>query len=121
MAHTPAETAQRTGLSIDTLRYYEREGLLGPVGRTSGGHREYAEGDLAWLGIVTCLRDAGLGIADLREFTRLLREEPGEAGDAGEARVEFLRRRRADLTERRHTLDAAIRVLDGKIEHFSPV
>lgn len=119
MTCTPADAAQRTGVSLDTLRYYEREGLVGPVGRSSGGHRQYSEDDLAWIGIVTCLRDAGLGIADLREFTRLLRADGGGADGPGEARGEFLRRRRAELVERRRTLDAAIEVLDGKIDHYS--
>ena len=59
---TPAEAAERTGLTLDTLRYYEREGLVGPVGRSPGGHRAYSEDDLFWVGLVTCLRDAGLGL-----------------------------------------------------------
>lgn len=71
--HSPAETVERTGLSHDTLRYYEREGLIGPVPRDGGGRRRYEDADLEWIGLVTCLRDAGLGIADLRRFTELLR------------------------------------------------
>lgn len=110
----PAEAARRTGLSLDTLRYYEREGLIGPIGRASSGHRRYTEDDIAWVGIVTCLRDAGLGIADLRRFTELLRSE-GTGGD----RVEFLRRRRAELVERARRLQAAITVLDDKISYYS--
>jgi len=94
-AHTPASAADRTGLSLDTLRYYEREGLIGPVRRMSSGQLRYSEDDLAWIGIVSCLRDAGLGIADLRRFTELLRSEHG-AND----RVAFLQRRRDELLER---------------------
>lgn len=63
---TPAAAADRTGVSIDTLRYYEREGLIGPVRRSTGGRREYTEEDVFWIGLVTCFREAGLGIADLR-------------------------------------------------------
>jgi len=65
----PGDAAQRTGLSLDTLRYYEREGIIGPIRRDTGGRRRYTEDDVAWIGIVTCLRDAGLGIDDLRRFT----------------------------------------------------
>lgn len=110
----PGEAAARTGLSLDTLRYYEREGLVGPIGRAPGGARRYSEDDLVWLGLVTCLRDAGLGIADLRRFTDLLRTEA-----ASDDRVDFLRRRRAELEERQAALAAAIAVLDGKIRHYS--
>jgi DNA-binding transcriptional MerR regulator len=111
---TPAETAARTGLTIDTLRYYEKEGLVGPVGRASSGHRAYTDDDLFWIGLVTCLRDAGLGIAELREFTTLLR---GEA-DAAD-RVAFLRAHRDDLEARVTTIQRAIGVLTDKIGYYS--
>jgi DNA-binding transcriptional MerR regulator len=107
------EVVQRTGLTPDTLRYYEREGLVGPIARMSG-QRRYSEDDVAWIGIVTCLRDAGLGIADLRRFTTLLRDEAG-AGD----RVEFLLRRRAELQERLAQITAAVAVLDDKIAYYA--
>lgn len=90
----PREVVERTGLTIDTLRYYEREGLVGPIERRSG-QRRYSDDDVAWIGLVTCLRTAGLGIADLRRFTDLLRAE----GDT-QGRVAFLQHRRAELLER---------------------
>ncbi len=111
--HEPAAAAERTGLSLDTLRYYEREGLIGPVDRSAGGRRRYSEDDLSWIGVLTCLREAGLGITDLRRFTELLRSEAG-SGD----RVAFLRRRRAELQERRRLTERAISVLDDKIDHY---
>lgn len=111
--HEPAEAAERSGLTIDTLRYYEREGLIGPIDRSAGGRRRYSEDDLTWIGLITCLRDAGLGIADLRRFTELLRSEAG-SGD----RVAFLRRRRVELEERRRLTERAISVLDDKINHY---
>ncbi len=111
---TPAEAAERTGLTLDTLRYYEREGLVGPVGRSPGGHRAYSEDDLFWVGLVTCLRDAGLSIAELREFTALLRSS-GPSVD----RVEFLVRHRAELERRARSINAAMTVLDEKIAYYS--
>jgi len=112
-ARSIGEAALAVGLSEDTLRYYEREGLVGPVARATSGHRRYDEDDLAWIGIVTCLRDAGLGIADLRRFTELLRSaaEPSE-------RTEFLQRRREELVARRDSLTSAITVLEEKIAHY---
>jgi DNA-binding transcriptional MerR regulator len=112
-ALAPAEASQRTGLSIDTLRYYEREGLVGPIARV-GGKRRYTEDEIAWIGLLTCLRDAGLGIDDLRRFTALLKEE-GQDQD----RVAFLRRRRAELEERAARLRSAITVLDEKIAFYA--
>ena len=112
--YTPAAVVERTGLTIDTLRYYEREGLVGPVRRAAGGVREYSDDDLFWIGLVSCLRDAGLGIADLREFTVLLRGS-GASGD----RVAFLRRHRTELEQRAAAIVAAIGVLDDKIAYYS--
>ncbi|HST85573.1 MAG TPA: MerR family transcriptional regulator [Kineosporiaceae bacterium] len=112
--HEPAEAAEVTGLTLDTLRYYEREGLIGPIERGAGGRRRYDEDDVAWIGIVTCLRDAGLGIADLRRFTELLRTD-----GPGQDRVTFLRARRAELLDRLRQTQAALTVLDGKIAHYS--
>lgn len=69
--YTPAEAAAASGFSIDTLRYYEREGLLAPIARTTGGRRTYSGTDLEWLGLVRCLRDTGMPIADLKRYAEL--------------------------------------------------
>lgn len=111
---TPAGAADRTGVSIDTLRYYEREGLIGPIRRSVGGRREYTENDVFWIGLVTCFREAGLGIADLREFVAILRAE-----HPPQERVAFLRERRAALEQRVAALRRAIEVLDEKIAYYS--
>lgn len=108
------QAAELTGLSIDALRYYEREGLLGPVERDASGHRRYHDDDLQWVGLVTCLREAGLGIADLRRFTDMLR------GDTHSTeRTEFLRQRRGELQQQLAALQSAIAVLDEKLEYYS--
>ncbi|APY84590.1 MerR family transcriptional regulator [Streptomyces alfalfae] len=111
---TPAAAVERTGVSLDTLRYYEREGLIGPIRRSGGGRREYTEDDVFWIGLVTCFREAGLGIADLREFVAMLR-----ADHSARERVAFLRERRAALEERVTALRRAIQVLDDKITYYS--
>lgn len=111
---TPAETAERTNLSLDTLRYYEREGLIGPVERTVSGHRAYSDDDVFWIGLIGCLRDAGLGIADLREFTALLRDDEA-TGD----RVAFLRAHKNELEGRMARMQAALTVLEDKIAYYS--
>ncbi|MFD3655239.1 MerR family transcriptional regulator [Streptomyces sp. NPDC058620] len=111
---TPATAADRTGVSIDTLRYYEREGLIGPIRRSAGGRREYTEDDLFWIGLVTCFREAGLGIADLRGFVAILRAE-----HPPQDRVAFLRERRTALEQRVAALCRAMEVLDEKIAYYS--
>ena len=108
----PGDAAHRTGLSLDTLRYYEREGIIGPIRRDTGGRRRYTEDDLAWIGIVTCLRDAGLGIDDLRRFTALLdAKRPRRPG-------RLPRQIRSELQERLRSTRAALSVLDDKIAYY---
>ena len=70
-SYTPAEAAELSGFSIDTLRYYEREGILSPVARTAGGRRVYSDDDLGRLGFLRCLRDTGMPIAQLRRYAEL--------------------------------------------------
>lgn len=68
------EAAQACGISVDTLRYYEKEGLmLGPCERDGAGRRRYAERDLAWLTGLVMLRETGMPIAGMREMAELYR------------------------------------------------
>lgn len=113
--HSPAEAVGRTGLSLDTLRYYEREGLIGPVRRDAGGRRRYSDGDLAWLDVVTCLRRSGMGIADLRRFVGVLRDGAAASTEP----VAMLRMHRDRLTEDIEQIRGAIAVIDGKIAHYA--
>lgn len=69
--YTPAEASAASGFSLDTLRYYEREGILPTVARTAGGHRAYSEADLWLLGFLRCLRDTGMPIDRLRRYGQL--------------------------------------------------
>ncbi|MEQ4205565.1 MerR family transcriptional regulator [Actinopolymorpha sp. B17G11] len=113
-SYEPAEASERTGLSLDTLRYYERLGLFGPVSRTAGGRRIYTDGDLAWVQLLVCLRRAGLGIADLQMFMGRLRNGSTSSGSV----VELLENHRAELGGQLAQLQTALRVLDEKIAHY---
>ncbi|MEV6877708.1 MerR family transcriptional regulator [Amycolatopsis sp. NPDC051128] len=86
-SYTPAQVTEKTGFTIDTLRYYERIGLLHQVGRTAGGRRVFTDQDVEFLHLLRCLRYAGLPVAEMLRFVELLRS--GEA--TREERVEVLR------------------------------
>jgi DNA-binding transcriptional MerR regulator len=73
--YTPGEVADKTGFTLDTLRYYERIGLLDDIARTSGGRRKFTDDDISWLGILRCLRDTGMPIATMRRYAELSRDE----------------------------------------------
>ncbi|MEV0970399.1 MerR family transcriptional regulator [Microtetraspora glauca] len=73
-AYTPGQVAEETGFSLDTLRYYERIGLLEPIERNAAGQRRFSDGDVGWLGMIRCLRDTGMSIAEMLRFAELTRE-----------------------------------------------
>ena len=64
---SPSQAAEQSGFSLDTLRYHERIGLLDGIDRAPSGHRRFDEDDLEWLGVLRCLRDTGMPIAQMRQ------------------------------------------------------
>ncbi|MGX6601244.1 MerR family transcriptional regulator [Micromonosporaceae bacterium Da 78-11] len=111
--YTPGQVVEKTGFSLDTLRYYERIGLLDGVGRTAGGRRQYVDNDLSWLEILRCLRDTGMPIARMREYAELSRDERTVA-----ARVALLEEHDCQVAENIVTLEAQRRHLRGKIDYY---
>lgn len=71
---TIKEVSEKYGITGDTLRYYERIGMIPPVGRTAGGIRCYTDTDLSWIELVLCMRNAGLPLEAIVEYVRLYRE-----------------------------------------------
>ena len=67
MAYTVGEMARRLGVPASTIRYYDKEGLLPFVGRSSGGIRVFTEKDFEWLRIIECMKKAGMSIKDIRQ------------------------------------------------------
>lgn len=68
---TVAQTAEATGVTAHTLRYYERVGLIRPVARNEGNQRRYSTADVEWVAFLLRLRDTGMPIAQMREYADL--------------------------------------------------
>lgn len=79
--YTPHEAAARSGFSLDTLRYYERVGLLPRIRRTGSGRRCFSDLDLKWLALLRCLRDTGMPITEMQQFVSLMRDGTGTTQD----------------------------------------
>src|SRR5256885_17249628 len=73
---TVGEAAAKVGLSVHTLRWYEQEGLVTPVGRDAVGRRRYSPDDLDWLQLLTCLRGTGMPVREMRRDAGLGRTGP---------------------------------------------
>ena len=111
---TIREVSERYGLSADTLRYYERVGLIPPVPRTGGGVRDYDGASLGWVELIKCMRSAGVGIKALTEYCRLFQQ--GE--ETLEARKALLVEQRRQLRERMEDMRKSLDRLDQKIENY---
>lgn len=109
-----ADISALTGLSIDTLRWYEREGILPAVTRDAAGRRRYTERERDLVLLLTALRDGGMSTAAMRQFVQLL----GEGAASHGRRITLLEHSREDLVARRAELDRALGALDAKIDHY---
>ncbi|NRQ40577.1 MerR family transcriptional regulator [Nonomuraea sp. NN258] len=106
------QVAERTGLSVHTLRFYEREGLLTqPVRRGTAGHRVYSEGDVDWLGVCIRLRASGMPLTDIRRYTELVRAGQGNEVD----RLEVLREHRERVLAQMDELSECLKLITHKV------
>jgi DNA-binding transcriptional MerR regulator len=106
-----AEVSEHYGISSDTLRYYERVGLIPPVTRTGSGIRDYSELDIRRVEFIKCMRSAGLPIEVLIDYMGLVQQ-----GDQTiEARREILKEQRALLVTRISEMQKTLTILERKI------
>ena len=109
-----AEVSNQYGLSADTLRYYERVGLIPPVNRSESGIRDYNELYLRRVDFIKCMRSAGLPVEVLIEYIALVQK-----GDKTiEARKEILVEQRELLVSRMKEMQKTLDILDSKIEVY---
>lgn len=112
---TIKEVSEKYDVSQDTLRYYERVGMIPPVTRTAGGIRDYQEADLGWVELAICMRSAGLAVESMIEYVRLYQE-----GDSTiPARLQLLEEQRRILKEQKAQIETTIERLDYKISRYA--
>lgn len=106
-----AQVSEQTGLSVDTLRYYERVGLLPPVTRTASGIRDFSDLDIRRVEFIRCMRQAGLPVEVLTEYMRLALI----GDDTIEARRNILEEQREILEQQVADMQKTLDVLNYKI------
>ena len=110
-----AEAARRTGVSVHTLRYYERAGLVvTPVDRTRGGRRSYQQEDLKWIRICSRLRATGMPIKTIRRYAQLVSAGPGNEQE----RLALLEAHRADVTAKLAEVQESLELINHKIDVY---
>jgi len=108
------EVSSRTGIPIDTLRFYDRSGLLGDLPRTAGGHRVFDELALGLLDVVIRLRRTGMPVEDVRAFVQRVRADQDRAG-----RIELLQVHRDRVRTQLEELQSDLAVIDWKIASYT--
>ncbi len=111
---TIKEVSEKYDITQDTLRYYERIGMIPKVTRTSNGIRDYKEEDLGWVEMAKCMRSAGLAVEGLIEYVKLFQE-----GDTTfKARLDLLSEQRDTLLDQRQKIEESLDRLDYKISMY---
>ena len=114
---TIKQVSEKYGISADTLRYYEKTGLIPDVPRTPGGIRDYDETACGWVEFIMCMRNAGLPIDVLSNYVELCKQGDGTV----EERKQILIRQREQLIEKIESLNASLERLDFKINYYDEV
>lgn len=111
---TIKEVSEKYSVSQDTLRYYERVGMIPPVTRTSGGMRDYQEEDLKWIELALCMRKAGLPVEAMIEYLKLFQQ----GDETISARLELLTAQRDILVAKKTEIENTLKRLNYKISKY---
>ena len=114
MMYTVGEMAKILGVHASTLRYYDKEGLLPFVERTSGGIRMFKEQDYEWLKIIECMKKAGMPIKDIKNYIELAIKGDGTIHE----RLELFHKQKQVLEEQMRSMQRALEVLEYKCWYY---
>ncbi len=114
MSYSTKEVTEKFNLSMHTLRYYEKEGLLPSIQRARNGTREYSEIDLEWLILIRCMRAAGMSIEYIRNYVELCKEGLSTVSK----RKDIILLQKKILEEQKMELDKNLQVIYMKLRHY---
>ncbi len=110
MFYTIGEMAQKLNVAPSTLRYYDKEGLLPFVERSSGGIRMFKDEDMEWLNMLGCLKKAGMPLKEIRDFMEWSRQGDSTIG----RRLELIEKQRQSVLDQQKQLEETLFMLDYK-------
>lgn len=113
---TIKEVSEKYDISADTIRYYERIGLLPPIPRKSNGIRDFDEVSCNWIEFVKCMRSAGVEIEALIDYIKLFYQE-----GTAEARKEILKEQRDRLQKKIDVMNLVIEHLNKKVDRYEEI
>ena len=111
---TIKEVSEQLEITQDTLRYYEKVGMIPPVTRTEGGIRDYQEDDIAWVKLATCMRSAGLPVKVTIDYLSLYKQ----GNSTIQERCTLLKEQREKLLEQKKQIEETLEKLNYKIARY---
>lgn len=117
MEYTIKQVAEKTNLSIYTLRYYDKEGLLPFIKRNESGIRKFTDSDIQWINLICCLKNSGMSIEKIKEFMYCCLQ--GE--DGVEDRKLMLEAHKKNIEEQIKQLNKSMEIVNYKLEHYKEI
>ncbi|BCJ95177.1 MerR family transcriptional regulator [Anaerocolumna cellulosilytica] len=117
MHYTIKQVSEKTGLSIYTLRYYDKEGLLPLIKRSKSGIRRFSDNDISWLKLICCLKNSGMPIEQIKEFMNLCLQ----GNKTAETRKNIMLAHREKILEQMKQLESSLHTIDYKIDHYKEI
>ncbi|MBL4933131.1 MerR family transcriptional regulator [Clostridium paridis] len=114
MTYSIKDVSEILGLSIYTIRFYDKEGLLPFVSKNKSGHREFTESDLGLFQVICCLKNSGMHIKEIKKYIELCMESANNI----ESRKNLLVEHRKEIVNQIASLTEMLKVVDFKIEMY---
>lgn len=114
--YTIKQVAERTNLTISTLRYYDKLGLMPQLNRDSSGIRQFTEQDICWIELICCLKNSGMPLQEIKKFMQLCLKE-----NTCEERKEMLEKHRNFILEQIKQLECSLCTINYKLEHYKKI
>ena len=115
--YTMKEACRETGMRYETLKFYCNEGLVPNVKRTPSNHRNFDERDIEWMKGLLCLKNCGMGVQEMKEYTLLCLKGESSIPE----RKAILERKRMQLLEQINLLQQSVAYIDGKQQFYDDV
>ena len=115
--YTIKQISEKTNLTEHTLRYYDREGLIPFISRTSSGIRQFSEDDLEWIHLICCLRNSGMPLQEIKQFMQMCLQ----GADLLEERKALLVKHRTRILDEVKNLENSLGIINYKIDHYKEI
>lgn len=117
MEYTIKKAAEKTNLSIYTIRYYDKEGLLPLIKRNESGIRKFTDNDIEWINLICCLKNSGMSIENIKKFMYCCLK----GKDGIEERKVILESHKKNIKNQMKQLNRSMEIINYKLDHYKEI